>query len=96
MKPEEVLKNMDIEKGMVIADFGCGAGYFSILMAKSVGKEGKVFAIDVREGALESVRGSARIYSVLNIETIKGNLEKEGGLRYGIDCQYFVSVKTKK
>jgi len=71
-------------------------------MAKSVGKEGKVFAIDVREGALESVRGSARIYSVLNIETIKGNLEKEGGvtareriLRYGIDCQYFVSVKTK-
>lgn len=79
MKPSEVLDKTDIEKGMKIADFGCGAGYFSIPIAQRVGKNAVVYAIDVKESALDSVRGRAKIYSVFNIETIRGNLEKEGG-----------------
>ena len=83
MKPSEVLDKMDIEKGMKIADFGCGAGYFSIPLAQRAGKNSVVYAIDVKESALDSVRGRAKIYSVFNIETIRGNLEKEGGSTLG-------------
>lgn len=79
MRPDEILKNFDIKLGMKIADFGCGAGYFTIPLAKHVGKEGIVYAIDVLQTALESVEGRARMYSLLNIETIRANLEKEHG-----------------
>ena len=79
MRPDEVLGKLDIKKGMKIADFGCGAGYFTILLASIVGKEGVVYAVDVQRSALESVEGRARINSLLNIEIIRGDLERENG-----------------
>ena len=79
MKPEEVLDNIDIEKNMKVADFGCGAGYFAIPLARRVGKGGMIYAVDVMEPALESVRGRAKVFSILNIETLRGNLEKDTG-----------------
>ena len=83
MKPEEVLDNIDIEKNMRVADFGCGAGYFTIPLAIRVGKNRVVYAVDVMESALESVRGRAKIFSILNIETLRGNLEKDKGSHIG-------------
>lgn len=79
MRPEGALDNVDIKRGMKIAEFGSGAGYFTIPLAKKVGREGRVYAIDVRESALDAVRSRARILSILNIQTIRANLEKERG-----------------
>lgn len=83
MRPDEVLKNLEIKEGMSIADFGCGAGYFTIPLAKRVGKEGVVYAVDVLESALESVRGRAKMESLLNIQCARANLEKEKGFMIG-------------
>lgn len=79
IRPDDVLDKLDIHNDMNIADFGCGAGYFTILVAKRVGSGGTVYAIDVLESALDAVRGRARLFSILNIETIRANLEKENG-----------------
>ena len=79
MKPDAVIDNLDVQKDMQVADFGCGAGYFTIPLAMRVGKGGVVYAIDVQATALESVQGRAKMHSLLNIETIRANLEKEGG-----------------
>lgn len=79
LRPQQVIEELNIEKGMKIADFGCGAGYFTIPLAEQVGEEGKVYALDVLKTALESVRGRAKQEGLLNIQTIWSDLEAPQG-----------------
>jgi len=79
MDPEEIIKEIDIKSGMIVADFGCGAGYFTIPIAKLVKNSGKVFAVDVLKSALESVISKAKLFGLLNIETLRANVEIVGG-----------------
>jgi 2-polyprenyl-3-methyl-5-hydroxy-6-metoxy-1,4-benzoquinol methylase len=45
-----------IKEGMIVLDMGCGPGFFSIELARLVGKSGKVIASDLQEGMLEIIR----------------------------------------
>ena len=77
-KPEETIKQLNIKEDMIIADFGCGAGYFTVPLAKAA-EEGKVYALDVLAEALESVRSRAKLEGLFNIETKHCDLEILGG-----------------
>ena len=78
MNPEKIVTEFGIQEGMMIADFGSGAGYFTILLAQRVGKDGKVFALDIQESALDNVRVKAKAVGLDNVETIRSNLEVLG------------------
>jgi len=41
---------------MTVLDIGCGPGYFSLDMARMVGKSGRVIASDLQEGMLQKLR----------------------------------------
>lgn len=45
-----------VKEGMRVLDIGCGPGFFSIELAKMVGKAGKVFSADLQEGMLQKIR----------------------------------------
>lgn len=75
LEPEIIVDKFGIEEGMKIADFGCGAGYFTVLIAERTGPDGKVYALDIQESSLDSVRAKARALGLGNIETIRTNLE---------------------
>ncbi|MFC1798890.1 class I SAM-dependent methyltransferase [Thermodesulfobacteriota bacterium] len=53
-----------IREGDTVIDLGCGPGYFSIDMAKMVGENGRVIAVDQQESMLASVKKKAAKYGV--------------------------------
>jgi ubiquinone/menaquinone biosynthesis C-methylase UbiE len=77
--PEAIIKQLTIKEGIVVADFGCGPGYFSIPFARAIGDSGKIFSFDVLPQALESVQSKAKSSGLSNIKTKRVNLEKELG-----------------
>ena len=79
MNPDKIVEELRIKSGMTVADFGCGAGYFTIPVAKKIKNSGKIYAIDVLNETLEGVLSKAKLYDLLNIETIRANIETVGG-----------------
>jgi ubiquinone/menaquinone biosynthesis C-methylase UbiE len=45
--------------GMTVLEVGCGVGYFSIPMARMVGDQGKVIAVDLQQQMLDMLRRRA-------------------------------------
>lgn len=48
-----LLKELKLKAGDAVADVGAGSGYFSWRMAKVVGENGKVFAVDIQQEFLD-------------------------------------------
>ena len=57
-KPEDILSGF-VKEGQTVMDIGCGMGYFSLPMARMVGEQGKVIAIDLQEKMLKGLRRRA-------------------------------------
>jgi ubiquinone/menaquinone biosynthesis C-methylase UbiE len=79
LDPKDIIRQINITQGSVIADFGCGSGFFSLAFAESIREEGKVYSFDILLSALESVASKAKISGLTNIITKRVNLEKNGG-----------------
>jgi len=71
-----ILKKAQIGDRVKIADLGCGtSGHFIFPSAKIVGKNGKVFAVDILKTVLDGISKRARQDNLDNIETVWSNLE---------------------
>jgi ubiquinone/menaquinone biosynthesis C-methylase UbiE len=79
LHPERIVSRFDPKSGEYAADFGAGAGFFTIPMARMVGAEGKVYAIDIQKHSLDIIRAKAQLEHLLNIEYVWGDLETSGG-----------------
>lgn len=55
-RPDDVVAALEIEPGDRVADLGVGDGYFIGPLAAAVGEAGMVYAVDVEEAPLATVR----------------------------------------
>lgn len=81
VNPENTISHLELKPGMTAADFGCGAGFYTIPLAKAVRPDGKVYAFDIRKEMLEIIRSKARLENLLNIEAVWADLEISGSTR---------------
>lgn len=79
ISPQKVIDQIGLKKNMKVADFGCGHGYFTLPVARLVGGDGKVYAVDILTEALDAVRSSIKMAGISNVDTLRGNLEMVGG-----------------
>ena len=70
-KPEKILDGL-VTTGQTTADIGCGPGFFTIPLAKMVGKNGTVIAADLQAEMLKKLRAKAKRQNITN--TIKFHL----------------------
>ncbi|KKQ45738.1 MAG: Methyltransferase type 11 [Candidatus Moranbacteria bacterium GW2011_GWC2_37_8] len=93
LDPDAIIAQIDVQSGSVVADFGCGPGYFTMPFAKIVGQGGKVYSLDVLPQALETVVGKSKNSGIINIETKRVNLEKENGSKLESETVDWVVMK---
>jgi cyclopropane fatty-acyl-phospholipid synthase-like methyltransferase len=68
--PSQVLEQLKLKPGMVVVDFGCGNGFYTLPMAKQVGPDGKVLAVDIQPEMIQMLKERAANAGVDNIEPI--------------------------
>jgi ubiquinone/menaquinone biosynthesis C-methylase UbiE len=68
-EPSQKLVEPYVKKDQVVADLGCGPGYYSLILAKMVGPQGKVFAVDLDKKCIQTLEKKASKLGLFNIET---------------------------
>ncbi|MYH28330.1 MAG: methyltransferase domain-containing protein [Acidobacteria bacterium] len=71
-QPERVLDTMGLAPGDVVADVGCGSGYYARRMARRVQPGGTVYCEDIQPEMLDIMRRRAADEGVAGIEAVLG------------------------
>jgi arsenite methyltransferase len=58
-QPDSVIRELKLRDGQRVADIGAGSGYFTLRLARAVGPDGKVFAVDTDDDMLTMVQQAA-------------------------------------
>jgi len=85
--PEKVLGPY-VKEGMTAMDFGCAMGFFSLPMAKLVGKEGKVICVDIQERMftrLEKRAEKAGLYTRIKPLVLHPDMREMDDLKEQVD-----------
>lgn len=73
---DEILAKMKIGEREKVAELGCGNfGFFVFPLARLVGKQGKVYAVDILRDCLEEIKSAANTGNLPQVETVWSNLE---------------------
>ena len=90
--PKIVMKAIGIKSGMIIGEIGAGRGRYTVLLAKEVGKTGKIFANDIKESVLSYLQERCRLNNILNIKTILGKMNDPLLPKKTLDMAFMVWV----
>ena len=71
-QPETTLDLMQLKDGDVVADIGCGNGYYTLRIAQRVAPTGRVLAVDIQQGMLDQLKARADEAGTRNVELILG------------------------
>ena len=74
-QPDRVVRELKIAPGSTVADLGAGVGYFTWRLARAVGPEGKVIAVDIQPGMIERLRENLADRGITNVEPVLGSEE---------------------
>ena len=62
-----MLSKLGVKPGMTVCDLGCGNGYHTLRIGKTVGEAGKVYGVDIQQPMLDMLMKRAQASGVKNI-----------------------------
>jgi len=93
--PDKIMQRSGIRKGMRVLEVGCGSGAYTTFVARAVGEEGKVYALDIQPEMLEQLEhklAKPENEDIKNIELVNSSaydLPFDDG---SLDLVYMVTV----
>jgi ubiquinone/menaquinone biosynthesis C-methylase UbiE len=74
-RPDLVMAALQLKPGDIVADVGCGTGYFSWRMAKAVGPKGIVYGQEIQQEMLDQLAVKMKERGVTNVVGVLGTIE---------------------
>ncbi len=74
-RASESFKQLKLTAGMTVCDLGCGNGYWTLPMARDIGSEGRVLAVDIQREMLQKLRERSARAKMNNIEPVLGKID---------------------
>ena len=65
---------LKLKTGDVVADIGCGSGYYTRRLAQAVGINGNVFAVDIQQEMLDLLTNGLAGEKIFNVKPILGTI----------------------
>jgi len=89
---EQLVRELQLRPGQVVADIGAGTGYFSRRLARQVGPEGKVLAVDIQPEMLFILTNGAVRLGLTNVTAILGTATSPRLAPHSVDLVLMVDV----
>jgi len=83
-----ILLQAGLTPGMQVADFGCGVGAVTRMLAEMVGPSGRVTAIDVSAAQLDQARGHCAAGGLANVTFVEASATASTLPRNSVDLAY--------
>lgn len=87
-----MLANLGVKPGMTVCDMGCGNGFYALQLAKMVGPDGRILAVDIQPEMLKLLKERAAKQGIKNIVPILGEVEDPKLPKGEIDLILLVDV----
>ncbi|HKY21068.1 MAG TPA: class I SAM-dependent methyltransferase [Vicinamibacterales bacterium] len=71
-KPDQVMDALHVADSTSVADLGAGGGWFTVRLARRVGPNGRVYAVDVQQLMLEAIRRRVQREGYTNVTPVLG------------------------
>lgn len=72
-RPSILINSLQLQPGQTVADIGAGTGYFTWRLAKAVGSDGLVYAVDIQPEMIEKLTGNMRSRDLQNYRPVQGS-----------------------
>jgi ubiquinone/menaquinone biosynthesis C-methylase UbiE len=93
--PDKLIKRSGISPNMTILEIGCGSGAYTTLIARSVGEQGRVYALDIQSTMLKQFRNkldTEENKDIHNVAPILGNAYELPFENHAIDLVCMITV----
>jgi ubiquinone/menaquinone biosynthesis C-methylase UbiE len=91
-RPDKIIRAMGLRDGKVVADLGCGTGWFARRLARAVAPSGRVYAIDIQPEMLELMKGHLDREQITNVVPVLGTSDDPGIPPGSLDWVLMVDV----
>lgn len=81
LRAHAIIDVAQLRPGMRVADFGAGrTGHLVLPLARFLGEDGAVYAVDIHPEALSMLRGHRSLHALPQLSVVRGDIERFGGV----------------